>query len=46
MILGLLVWGDLPGPWTLVGASVLIGSGLYIWRREAALARQRRAQAS
>ena len=46
VILGLLVWGDLPGPWTLVGASVLIGSGLYIWRREAALARQRRAQAS
>jgi drug/metabolite transporter (DMT)-like permease len=42
VLLGSLVWGDLPGPWTLVGASVLIGSGLYIWRREAVLARQQR----
>lgn len=31
---GLLVFGDVPSAWTLAGASVVIGSGLYVWYRE------------
>ncbi len=42
MILGLLVWGDLPDAWTWVGSALVVGSGLYIWRREITLARLRR----
>jgi len=34
MILGDLVWGDVPGPDLLVGAAIVIGSGLYILWRE------------
>lgn len=34
VLLGLLVWGDVPGPWTLTGAVLVIASGLYIWHRE------------
>ena len=43
VLLGLLVWGDLPDPWTWVGSTLVVGSGLYIWRRELALAKLRRA---
>jgi drug/metabolite transporter (DMT)-like permease len=32
--LGWLVFGDLPDFWTVVGASVIIASGLYIVHRE------------
>ena len=39
VILGFLVWGDLPGPWTLSGATLVVASGLYIWHRELMLAR-------
>lgn len=39
LLLGLLVWGDVPGPWTLAGAALVIASGLYIWRRETMLRR-------
>ena len=42
VILGLLVWGDLPDAWTWVGSALVVGSGLYIWRREITLARLRR----
>jgi drug/metabolite transporter (DMT)-like permease len=42
VLLGLLVWGDLPDRWTWVGAVLVVGSGLYIWRRELVLARSRR----
>ena len=31
---GVLIWQELPGPWTLAGAALVIGSGLYIFRRE------------
>jgi len=31
---GLLVFGDIPSPWTLSGAGVVIASGLYVWYRE------------
>ena len=34
VILGYLVFGDLPDYWTLIGASVVIASGLYLLYRE------------
>ena len=36
-ILGVLVWGELPDGWDAAGIAVLVGSGLYIWRREVTL---------
>jgi drug/metabolite transporter (DMT)-like permease len=39
VMLGLLVWGDLPDAWTWVGSVLVVGSGVYIWHRELALAR-------
>ena len=33
---GFLVFGDVPGPATLAGSAVVIGSGLYLWSRERA----------
>ena len=33
-LFGLLIFGDLPDPWTLLGAGILISSGLYIFYRE------------
>lgn len=39
VLLGLVVWGDLPDVWTWTGSALVVGSGLYIWRREVTLAR-------
>lgn len=36
---GLLVFGTRPTVWTALGAAIIIGSGLYIWRRERGRAR-------
>jgi drug/metabolite transporter (DMT)-like permease len=36
---GFVLFGDLPGVWTLSGAALIIGSGLYIFHREQALKR-------
>jgi drug/metabolite transporter (DMT)-like permease len=36
-ILGIVLWGEWPDAWSLLGVAVLISAGLYIWRREAAL---------
>ncbi len=44
VLLGFLVWGDLPDPWTWVGSTLVVGSGLYIWRRELVLAKLRRSR--
>ncbi len=35
---GAVLFGDLPDGWTVLGAGVIVGSGLYVWRRERALA--------
>ena len=35
--LGYLVFGDVPGLWTLAGGAVVIASGLYLWYRERAV---------
>ncbi|MCL6607326.1 MAG: DMT family transporter [Geminicoccaceae bacterium] len=37
--LGALLFGDLPDPATLAGATIVVGSGLYIFHREAVRAR-------
>jgi drug/metabolite transporter (DMT)-like permease len=34
VVLGYLVFGDVPDAWTLIGAAIVIGSGLYILHRE------------
>ncbi len=36
-LIGGLLWAELPDGWDLAGIAVLIGSGLYIWRREVTL---------
>ena len=41
-LLGWLVFGALPDGWTLAGAAVIIGSGLYVWWREQVRARAAR----
>ncbi|MBM3485838.1 MAG: DMT family transporter [Alphaproteobacteria bacterium] len=34
-LLGFVIFGDLPDHWTIVGAAIVIGSGLYMFHREA-----------
>ena len=34
LILGWLVFGDVPGPWTAAGAGIVVASGLYLLARE------------
>ncbi len=36
-LLGALVWAEAPDGWDAVGILILVGSGLYIWRREVRL---------
>ena len=40
LLLGLFVWGDVPGSWTLAGAGLVVLSGLYIWHRETVVRRR------
>ena len=35
VVFGWLLWGDLPGPWTIAGALIIVGSGITIILREA-----------
>ena len=37
MLVGFIVFGDVPGIWTIVGAVVIVASGLFIWHRERVL---------
>lgn len=34
LVLGFGVFGDVPGPWTLAGAAIVVASGLYLLGRE------------
>jgi drug/metabolite transporter (DMT)-like permease len=34
IVLGYLVFGDLPNRWTITGAAIVVASGLYILNRE------------
>ena len=34
IIWGYLIFGDVPSIWTLAGAGIVIGSGLYVWYRQ------------
>jgi drug/metabolite transporter (DMT)-like permease len=34
IILGFLVFGDVPNRWTLAGSAIVVASGLYILHRE------------
>jgi drug/metabolite transporter (DMT)-like permease len=38
-LFGLVVFGDVPGRWTIIGGAVVVGSGLYIFYRERVVAR-------
>jgi drug/metabolite transporter (DMT)-like permease len=38
--LGLAVFGDLPDAWTLAGAALVVGSGVYAFYRERVVARR------
>ncbi|MEC3861474.1 DMT family transporter [Mesobacterium sp. TK19101] len=40
MVLGLVVFGDFPGPTTLLGAAIVVASGVYTLLRERTLRRQ------
>lgn len=40
--IGYVVWGELPEPQTAVGAVIVAAAGLYIWRRELILERERK----
>ena len=33
-LLGALVFGDIPDRWTLLGAAVIVASGLYTWHHD------------
>ena len=39
VILGYMVWGDVPDVLTLVGTLIVVGTGVYTFRREMRLAR-------
>ncbi len=46
VVFGYLFWNEVPGPTTIVGVAILIGSSLYIWYRERQLARRATALAT
>jgi drug/metabolite transporter (DMT)-like permease len=36
---GALFFGQIPDGWTILGALIIVAAGIYVWSREAALAR-------
>jgi len=40
--LGFIVFGDVPDGWTMLGASIICLSGIYIMNRERQIARRER----
>lgn len=41
IIWGFLIFGDVPSVWTAGGATLIIGSGIYVWYRETRIKRRR-----
>ena len=41
-LFGFVVWGDIPSTWVVLGACLVVGSGLYIMHRETRLHRRKR----
>ncbi len=39
--LGMGFWGEIPDTWDVIGIAVIVGSGLYVWHREATLGARR-----
>jgi len=33
-LLGLLIWGEMPGAWSFVGIAIIIAAGLLVWHQE------------
>ena len=33
-VLGMVVFGDIPGVWTIAGATIVVLTGLYVWRQD------------
>jgi drug/metabolite transporter (DMT)-like permease len=46
LVIGYLVWGDVPRPATLVGIAIVVAAGIYTFERETRLKRRSRAAAS
>ncbi|MDF2096349.1 DMT family transporter [Aquibaculum arenosum] len=46
LLIGWLVWSELPDAWVWTGAAVIVGSGIYILHREQRIARKGRAGTS
>jgi drug/metabolite transporter (DMT)-like permease len=40
IVVGYLMFGHIPDRWTLLGAAIIIASGLYVWHRERVRARE------
>ena len=40
VVLGYLVFGEVPDAWMLTGGAIIVGAGLFIFMRERTLARQ------
>ena len=45
VIIGYVIWGDVPSTTSLIGVAIVIGSGIYVLRREATLVGVQRAAA-
>jgi drug/metabolite transporter (DMT)-like permease len=39
---GYVFWGDIPGPWTLLGVATTVGAGVYVLHHQARTQRERR----
>ena len=40
LLWGWLFWGTIPDLWTVTGALIIVGAGLYVWHRENRAARR------
>ena len=32
--MGMMIWGEFPDAWSVLGIGIIVASGLYVWRRE------------